>query len=555
MQIHNAVLRGAGATIETDPTDPRHAVPLAVLQTMVASGLFVTNVVPLNEENLVGLKAYIPNSVPADFYLTNATTNTTTVRVFFTAEPTNVGFGISVTSTDINGLVTALTENITADVNNPRVYQGFIDLELDGEDIDQDITIESSAGGSYTFNLAVLIGGPTVDSVTIASIPDGQTAVKQGDQIGISGVVGNDALEVFALASGASNAKVQLNLGALDSAGEGKRSFTGTVIASNRSGSQVVGVYGTNILGTEGDVTASAGVTMDQTYPSIANPAYAFPAGQTAIKGSESVTVTSVVANHSSVVYSVASGLSIDNPSAYSADKVVTRVDETIQYDVSSNKMTVVATRASNGAVTTKNMQIDVAAVAMVVTASVVGNPATLASSPTGNSYTVQLDSTQEFLNSPDSFSATAATFVGNWTKVNNTRYRHAIDIEDGMARGAHQFTDGLFTNRAGIETIVITNPEYTIGGFIERDITFAAGEQMAPIGTDVYVINNTVATYKGADTLTLQNTTAQAVRGYSIVDVNGDYDVNGGYLLISDADFAAANTTGTLVLTIAEGV
>lgn len=550
MKLHSPQVIGH-ATLAGDPVEDLHAVPKQYVVKRTAGGIFVTNITP-QSSGLVGLKEYVTGTIPADYYLEDAVTNTADIRVHFIAEPDMAGQSIDVT---VNG-VAADPANITAiDPANPRVYSGFVDLTIDDQATEVTITAISSTGTEYECTLQVLIGGPEVSSLTLGSYPNGQTEVKAGDTVSISGVIGNDAQTVTLVNSGVSGQSKNLVLGAADSAGAGFRTISGSFIVSSRSGTLSAQVFGTNLLGTEGDpYTSDNTMVVSQVYPSFGSITETYPGTQEAIKGNESMTFTMSITNADTVLYSPNAGLSVTDPSVYNATKTVTRVDETIGYQVDTNNISVTATRTANGAVSTTNLQIDVANDVPTADIIIVGTPDSLRSSVAGEDYTVEVRSDQKMIGAPSSLVASGGTLSGSWTRVSDTRYRTTLTIDDSVAKGNHTFSGLTITNLAEVDGSTITaGDSYLVAGIVQRDLTVPALSQMVAIGTYVYDVSNVIVSYKGADVLAYQADKTDVQKGFTIVDSNGDVDSNGNYVWISDSAFAGSNTSGTLILEFEE--
>lgn len=549
MKLHNPKVVGQ-AELSGDPVDALHAVPKQYVDLRTAGGIFITDIVP-TADGIVGLKEYQDGTIPADFYLSRAVTNTASVRVQFMAEPDMAASSIEAT---VNGTA-ALIENITADPNNPRLYYGFVDLSLDPEITEQTITVVSSTGAEFEVTLDVLIGGPEVTELTLGDYPAGQTQVKQGDSVDISGVVGNDAEDIRLLDYGVSGQEKTLTLGADDSAGPGLKTFSGTFSVSNRTGDLPARVIATNLLGTEGDAFTSVD-TMDvsQTKPTFGSQGYSYPAGQQAIKDSESVDVSMTITNADTVEYRPDAGLSVASPNTYAGTKTVSRSDETIGYQVDTNNVEIFARRASNGATATANWRVAVADDVPDAEIIVVGNPDSLRSSANGNDYTIELRADQKLLNAPDALSVSGGSLSGNWNRVSDTRWRTTLTIDDSVARGNHTFNTMTITNLANVEGNTITGgADYLVAGITKRDLNVPALAQFVAIGANVYNTDNVIVSYKGADVLTYYPDKRDVQKGFTIVDENGDLDVNGNHVWISDSAFAGSNTSGTLILEFEE--
>lgn len=109
--------------------------------------------------------------------------------------------------------------------------------------------------------------------------------------------------------------------------------------------------------------------------------------------------------------------------------------------------------------------------------------------------YPVLIESTQRLLGNANKPTIDAshgafdvAPFVGS---INNTVWTRQLLVNDAVARGAALFSNLVTKNLAGIEVNTIDNGSlnYTIGGFVERVVTFTGGvspDREAPIGTNV---------------------------------------------------------------------
>lgn len=549
MKLHSPKVVGH-ASLSGDPVDALHAVPKQYVDLRTAGGIFIIDIEPVGE-GIVGLKEYVPNTIPADFYLDHAVTNTETVRVQFMAEPDMAASSIEAT---VNGQA-ALIENISADPNNPRLYYGFVELTLDPEVTDQTITVVSSTGAEFSCTLNVLIGGPEITQLNLGAYPGSQTEVKQGDTVTLSGVVGNDAEEVRLLNYGVSSQEKNLTLGAADSAGAGFKAITGTFTVSNRSGDLAIRAVATNLLGTEGDVfTSTDTMIVSQVKPTFAAIGYSYPAGQQAVKGSESVDVSMTISNADTVEYRPNAGLSVADANTYGATKTVTRSGDTIGYQVDTNNVEIYAVREANGSTATTNWKVSVADDVPDAQIVIVNGGNSLRSSQEGEDYTVEVRADQKLLNAPDSLSASGGVLSGNWTKVNDTRWRTTLTVDDTVARGDHTFSGLTITNLADVQGSTITSGDsYLVAGMVQRDITVPALAQYVAVGTNVYDVNNLIVSYKGADVLTYYPDKREVQKGFTVVNSDGDFDANGDHIWISDSAFAGSNTSGTFVLEVEE--
>lgn len=545
------------AELSADPILPMDAVTKQYVDQLVITagqavggGVFFTNISPTGS-GIVGSKEYVPGTIPANTVITDGTTDTANVRVTIIAEGSGSFYSPTVTISSVPPLpntpaVVTLTENAT----DKRFFNGVIDLTGVSSG-DYLITATSSTGAIATTTIHRAVAGPNVSSVTIGSLPGAQTEAKAGDVIQISGVVPNASTYVEIIAGGASGAISSQTLGAADSASPGFRTFAGTFVASNATGTQTVNARARNALGTFGSNTVSTNnVTMNQTYPAIAARVIAYPASQSAIKGVESATVTAAITNADTVAYTSSGDLTVTAPSTYAAAKTVTR--QSGGYVVGTNNYTITATKTSNGAVTTGVAAIAIADTAPSASIAITGSPARLQSTAAGNNYTVRLTPNQTLLSAP-TLVASSGTWTGAWTNSAGV-WSRTLQIKDSNPKGAQTFNTLQATGLAGVVGSVITaGSAYTIGGFPSRTITFPAFARFAPIGTDVGDITKVTALYTGAAALTRYNDIADHFQGFTIVNALGEYDANGGYLYISDGAFAGSNTTGTLQLDVTE--
>ena len=537
--------------VDSNPTQPLGIASKDYVDQRLSSGLgsvvignvYITDIVPVSS-GIVGQKAYDPNTVPANAVLTEATSDNVNVRVKIFAEGGNAFYSPTVL---INGVQATLTKIAT---DSSRVYNGQADIVV-GEGTTEIVAI-SSTGAESRAVVHLAGAGPAIGSLVIGALPGTQTEVKTGDVVQVSGIVPNSATYVEVLAGGASSAVSSLTLGADGSAGSGNKTFTGSFIVGSGTGVQTIQARAKNALGTYGaNATSSNAITLNQMVPTIGTISIAYPAGQSALKGSEVATVTSTVTNADAVSYSSSANLSVDLPTVYSASKSVSRVSG--GYSTGVNNYTITATKSSNGATATRSAAIAIADTAPTAAITISGNPSRLISSAAGQSYTVTITANQTLSAAP-SLSAPSGTWSGSWTGAGTTWSRTLV-VKDTDVKGSFNFSGLSLPNLAGvIGSTISSGSAYTVGGFATRTVTFEAFSQIAAIGTNVANINKVTAKYAGAGSnLVLQSSTDNAFQGFTITDAAGNYDPTGGYLFITDQAYAGANTSGTLMVDIGE--
>lgn len=535
-------------TLTEAPTDPDHAVRLQDLDNLGNSArapIFITNVTPQSTGN-IGEKVYLA-TIPANQVLTEATADVTTVRVHFLAESGTSFYNPTVTYE--GNPVTNMTEV----ANDRRLYQGYQDVTLTESGV---VTLTSSTGATAAVNITLAIGGPAITALTLGAYPGSQTEVKAGDIVSFTGTVANTATAIQVTNAGVASAvSGSVTLGALNSAGAGFRTFSGNLVVANRTGTFNATLTASNQLGTVGNpFNSSNTMVLNQTVPTIAVPSVSYPAGQEAVKNTQSFTVAAAVANADGITYTFSRG-TVDNSTTIATNKTL-NVTSAV-YEVGTNNYTIVATRAANGSSTTRTAAIAVAGVAAQISINITGSPTRLRSSPAGEVYTVNITSNQSVhtTEAPTLQSVGAGAWVGSWTRSGNVWSRQ-FRIDDSDTPGNYSFSGLSLMNKALIETTAITaGASFTIGGFVIRTITFPAFSRYQPIGATVTTNAKVRAQYAGTGSdLTLRTDTNSAQVSFTLVDSAGNYAPTGGtHLFISDLEFANANTAGTLQLTIEE--
>lgn len=522
-----------------------------VVSAAVMGGVFVTDITPTST-GIVAAKAYVPNTVPANKVITEGQTDTPNVRVTIVAEGSSAFYSPTVTVSTVParaGFPKVAT--LTEDTYDKRLFNGYVDIT--GVTEDTVVTVTSSSGATATATIKAAPPGPALTDVVIGALPGSQTEAKQGDVVPVTAKVENSAVYVEIIQGGAANAIASLaTIGAADSAGVGFRTVSGSFVVSNATGAQSVIARSRNAMGTYGTNKGSDNtITLNQTYPTIGARTVSYPVGQTALKGSETADVSAIVTNADSVSY-VGVNLSVANSGVYAATKTVTRTGGTYVYQ--TNNYTITATKASNGAITTAQAQINIADAAATAAITIVGNPARLVSSlPSGSLYTVRITANQ-VLESAPTLVASSGTFEGAWT-FSSGAWNRSLRIVDADVDGAQNFSDLQLPGLADVVGSTISSgAAYTVGGFARRTLTFAAFSQVAAIGTNISTFSKVTAKYAGTENdLTRRTDTAQATASFTITNSDGSYNPNGGYLFLNDAGFAGSNTTGTLQVEIEE--
>lgn len=515
----------------------------------IVGGVFITDITPTGS-GIVGAKQFVPNTIPANRVVTSGTADTSSVRVSFVAEGGSAFYSPVVTiTTEPPQPGGPITGTLNEDQYDKRMFSGYADIQVPVTTV---VTVRSNTNATATATVNVAEAGPTTSTVTIGALPGTQTEVKNNDVLPITGIVGNSATYAEVLATGASKAVSSLTLGAADSGGQGFKTVSGTFTVGAGAGAQRASIRARNALGTYGITTQSTNtVTLNQTFPAISARTVTYPAGQSALKGNETATVSATITNADRVTYTATSPeLSIADREVYSVAKTVTRVSG--GYVVGSPNYSITATKTSNAATTTATAAVSIADTAPTASIAIVGNPARLTSTPEGRDYVVRVTPNQ-LLNGNPVLAASSGTWQGAWSFSGGV-YSRTLRINDADVDGAQTFNGMVLTNIANVDGNTISaGANYVVGGFVRRTLTFAPFQQTAPIGTNIQDFSKVVAKYAGSSDLTRRTDTSQFFAGFTITNADGTYNPNGGYMFLTDAEFAGSNTTGTLQVEIEE--
>lgn len=537
-EIHNPRVIG-DLSLSRAPSQPEHGVRLADLDARVQPlQAFASNITP-SGVGIVSNKVYA-QSVPANMRLQSAVADTENLRVTVLAQ----GGLFQAPSVTVNG--EAVT-NFTSVSEN--LFTGYVDLVLAESG---DITIASAGGASSTVAVTLATEGPVISMATIGALPGTQTEAKAGDVVAVTGIVANDATSIAVANAGAAASGTISTYGANDSGGAGFKTFSGTFIVANRTGAQAVSLTAQNALGTNGDPTNTANtITLNQAVPTIAAITVAYPAGQGALTVGDTAQVTSVVAGADSVSYAFAAAgatADITDPNVYAATKALLLNSGT--YHVANN-YTITATKASNGAVATRQGIVRIAETAATATIAILGTPARLRTSAAGETYTLRVTPNQLLSGNPN-ITLEQGTFTGAWSFSGGV-YSRTFTLDDTAARGVADVT-GTLTN-LGL-TGSAANGTFTVGGLVERTITFDAFARLMPLNALVADFTKTRARYAGQGTdLARRSDTTDVAAAFTLTDEFGVFNANGTHLFLSDAAFAGANTSGTLQVLFEETI
>ncbi len=241
-----------------------------------------------------------------------------------------------------------------------------------------------------------------------------------------------------------------------------------------RDGAQSVTITPRNNFNTTGPAfTSAASATVNNAeFPSLTAGPVSYPANQSALKDTESATVTNTAATYDTIIYtSPGSELTISNPNTFEGSKNVTRLGGT--YNITTDNFTATATKASNGMVRDASTVVNIANTAAAFT---INNLASSIAVNTGGAVTdnFDLDINQilyeipSLLLDPSQSPQSTLNTLSNGTGTNDNDFQIQALASD--EKGTFSFVVSG-RNLAGKETTTIgTNPNYTISGLVEGE-------------------------------------------------------------------------------------
>ena len=537
--VRNVDFVGAGveATFEGD-----------TLRVFVQAGsqgfVAITDIEPTNPSDNVGNKVKTDdNNV-----LQSCTSSTTNVTVSVLAVTAGTSFKPTVTVNDVEA---TLTRNALTDV-----WTGTAAITLTGSS-PHTVTATHSEGATdaatVTIEAAPVISQLEFSGAYSQGVDQTEHAAGQTLSLTVSSLTPFVELEVIADGTTATQAVSQTfaattsktltvtvaNQGNTPTAYPAKvriRNANGTwsvVTASNASAS----VDGTNVI------------TLNNTQPSLVFGAITYPASQFALKGSESATVAVTESNVDTVSYSSPnSELSITNPTT-GGNKTVSRIAG--GYNIATNNLSVTVDKTSNATTATFSTVVWIANTAPTIT--VTTPAARLRSGVTPQNHTISINSNQRTQATP-TLNASVGTFGGSWTTANNgLTWTRSLAIADSDTKGAANFSGLSITNLAGIEvTAITTGAAYTVGGFVQRTLTFPLWDanqiREVAIGTQVSDVTKLVA-------FNVTRNRATTYRG-TVGDEIDKFTITGGNTLYNcDLENASTAITSPVIITIEETV
>jgi len=384
-----------------------------------------------------------------------------------------------------------------------------------------------------------------------ASLDTGiQTAVKSVDTVTVTGGVETHAtritVESFGATSASQNFDGDYSSGTFSiivtiGSDTGTKQFR---LKANKDG----GAYGSTF-----DTTDSPAILLDQvahSYTTFAASAFT-PVSNFALKSGDSCTGTSTIGNWTAsdkILYNFDDG-TIASETVYVAAKTYSCTGGT--YTDTGTNVQIDSRRKANGkgGTSQKTGLVKIANVAPTLTLT--GATARLRSKTGADkTYALTLTGSQELKDTPTCVrdATDDGPAMGTWSGSEpDQTWTNTLTVEEDDTKntGASNFSwEGIIaTNGAGtIVAVIGTNPNYTVGGFEQRDIAIAKFDQFDPIGTmgtNLDNPNKLIAEYVGIGTAVyVTNTTDDpGSRKFTIVDGAGVFDPDGSFVKCNDSN------------------
>lgn len=409
---------------------------------------------------------------------------------------------------------------------------------------------------------------PTANSATSPNIV-GLTEIKGGDIVNTEVYVNGNGvtagnIRLYVKDEGVSDG-TQDNYSSYSSSTLGDGSFKYTVPVNvtsltARDGARSVVLKPRNNYDTVGtEFSSSASATVNNTdFPTVSIGSISYPSNQSALKDSESATVSNSVSNFDSLVYSSpTSELTITNDTTYEASKNVSRSDGA--YNITTDNFTITATRLPNGMVRDDSAVVNIAHTGAVFT---INNLASSIAVNTGSAVTdnFDLDIDQVLYEIPslaiDPSQSPASTLTATASGTNPTSNNYRINVLASDQKGVFTFAVSG-RNLAGRETASIgVNPNYTISG-IEKFTGLANATSpcagLIPLNTAVLDPSTlSVENISEAGGGGPNNGTMYAYKYYADgTTIDCTFDENNEFAVVTSGATLLANQTGNFIFNL----
>lgn len=443
----------------------------------------------------------------------------------------------------VNGVSATLT--ISADGGH---YFGDVATTISTGNIPVYILLPNNNIGVRDVVSITLEAPPEILTMSLSgSYPGAQTELKAGDTFTVTGTTDKACvgLQFQDFEAGIlSNKTFSSTTSFITTITIANRGNTVQSLRARAKAKDATGAYGSNF-------TTTDTIECNNLHPTLTFGTITYPATQFALKDAETADVVVTTANLDSIIFdSPNNQLSVTDPTIISTPKTVTRIAG--NYNISTSNLRGIATRNANAATTTTQGVIYIAHVAPVLTTTLAaarlrsgGNDGTSI-----QNHTITLTSDQQLQAVPSMSEGASGTFTGNWSG-GPLVYTRTLQVHDNDTVGVMTWTSILGTGLAGLTTTSVINPDYIIGGFVIRTLTFSSFSQTT-------ALNVIVTDYSKLTAGIFSSTNQPALRNASqgnhsdIIDTYTVDDIGSAPTTIwwNDVAAAGANSSGTATIT-----
>ena len=405
-------------------------------------------------------------------------------------------------------------------------------------------------GVSHTSTQTVPVRqGPEITDIVFGSYPGTQTELKDNDNINITVTFDTNNVHSVQLQSGGNYASSNETRGVNVSTLQGTTPITidTSVTSPNNQPIRIRAVGGNNNYGNY--TVSSNTVVVNNVGPTYSGFNVTYPAGQTALKQSETASVSLTVSNvggNPTYTYSTpGSQVTIPNTTTYDQIKTVTCTNPGV-YNVSSNNYSVQVNRAENNKTTSHTQLIRVVDVLPSISVS---SPGSMKSGGQENTsvqiYQITVTSNQQLSSFDLTTPAGAGTLTGDWIGSNNNRtWRRNLQVSDLDNKGQFDWLNLSAINLSNMtQSDISSGDKYTLSGFVSRVLTMSALSRTRHLGTTVGDPQDLTISETFRGNITFDNSIAN---GATLdTDISTGVDVTGKYTIVDSSNLSLVNHAG----------
>ena len=512
--------------------------------TKQGGAVFITDIEPQEDSENVASKAFSSGGL----VLQSCSSSTDLIKVSILAI---TGFSTFKPIVTVENEIVSLVQD-----EDQNVWTGTIAIDLQGK------TIVEAIHNDGAFHRCMIVNeqNPVVtDAFLSGGYPAGQTELKEDDSFSLQ-VEGSEAFTAIEVAEyGAAKAAQYPVAEAVSATINITIADKGNTPTAKGVRLRIVNANGTKSdwYSTElhGNTDGVNTVILNNTKPIINIQEIVYPENQLALKNDEGATVNHSISNYDSVLYASENAeLNIAEPNSFAASKAVSRISG--DYNVNQSNLIITASRAANGASTTKSVVIKIAHLAASI--SFEGNEKRLVSGGNNNteaqSHLLSIKADQILIGLPQ-ISVEEGLLQGQMQQVGNSNdYQQSILIHDNDEKGIQLAQLNQAVNLAGIVTSSFNNPsQYEIGGFVQRLLTFQEFSNETPIGTAVSEVSKIIAKDKDERLMTYAPNLENSSLTFTITQPANTLNPKGNIFHWNDEQAVNNNSTGLATVLIEE--